>query len=72
MTSTERAFALSVAELAVKADSENVNIVDTLACCLFINGKVDEALKQVERCIELAPDNEEWLKRRASFVKDQG
>lgn len=69
LNAEEKAFALSVAEVAVQARGTDANIVDTYACCLFINGKVEEALKQVERCIELAPDNEEWLKRKKAFLE---
>lgn len=72
LSAEEKAWALKVAKVAVDAGSEDANIVDTYACCLFINGKVDEALKQVERCIELAPDKKEWRKRKASFMKGQG
>ena len=72
LTDEEKSFALKVAKVAVEADSTNANIVDTYACCLFINGKVDEALKQVERCIELDPAKEEWKKRKEGFLKVKG
>ncbi len=72
LSAEEHVFALVVAESAVKADSTNAAIVDTYACCLFINGKVAEAIKQVERCIELEPNKEEWIKRKATFLKAKG
>jgi len=72
LSKDDRAFALSVAETAAKASSEDVNVLDTYACCLFMNGKVKQAIAQAERCIELDPDNEEWTRRRDEFAQAQG
>lgn len=72
LTNAEKTFALEVAQAAVKAAKDDVNVIDTLACCLFINGRAADALKQVERCIELDPDNEEWKRRKAEFTKTSG
>ena len=71
LSAQEKAWALSVAEIAMKASDEDVNIIDTFACCLFINGHVQEALAQVDRCIELDPDNKDWRKRRKEFSADR-
>ncbi|MEQ1891080.1 MAG: thioredoxin family protein [Planctomycetota bacterium] len=60
-------FALSVAEKAVAASPDVPAVVDTLACCLFVLGKKEEALAQVRRCIELDPENPTWRERLAEF-----
>lgn len=60
-------FALSVAEQAVAAAPDVPAVVDTLACCLFVLGKKDEALAQVRRCVELDPENPTWRERLAEF-----
>jgi len=72
LDATEKAFALEVAVAAAKASDDDVNVIDTLACCLFINGKVKEALVEVQRCIELDPENPEWRKRREEFTTTSG
>jgi len=72
LDATEKAFALEVAVVAAKAADDDVNVIDTLACCLFINGKVKEALVEVQRCIELDPENPEWHKRREEFTTTSG
>lgn len=60
-------FALTVAEKAVTAAPDVPAVVDTLACCLFVVGKREEALAQVRRCIELDPENPTWRERLAEF-----
>lgn len=60
-------FALEVARKAVEAAPEVPAVVDTLACCLFAFGRTEEALAQVERCIQLDPQNPEWRERLAEF-----
>lgn len=72
LSKEEMGFALRVAEAAVKASEDDVNVIDTYACCLFINGKVKEALRQVDRCIELDPENKEWRTRREEFSAAKG
>jgi hypothetical protein len=60
-------FALEVAKKAVEAAPEVPAVVDTLACCLFAVGQRAEAVAQVERCIQLDPQNPEWRERLAEF-----
>jgi thiol-disulfide isomerase/thioredoxin len=60
-------FALSVAEKAVAAAPAVPAVIDTLACCLFVLGKKDEALAHVRRCIEIDPENPTWRERLAEF-----
>lgn len=62
-----KAFALEVARAAAEQADEDPNVLDTLACCLFMNGQVEEAIRQAERCVELAPDNEEFQSRLELF-----
>lgn len=61
-----KAFAL---EVAIKAagDSDNPNILDTLACCYYMNGQLDKALMTIEKCIKLDPENELWKQRLEMF-----
>lgn len=63
----DKAFALEVAKKTVEAAKDEVNVIDTYACCLYMNGKVDDALKQVARCIELDPKNKDWTDRQSQF-----
>jgi tetratricopeptide (TPR) repeat protein len=65
----DKAFALEVAEKVIGVSKDNVNAIDTYACCLFMNGKKDEALKQIARCIELEPEKPDWKNRLAEFQK---
>ncbi|MCC6406262.1 MAG: thioredoxin family protein [Planctomycetes bacterium] len=60
-------FALGVAELAAAAEPDRPAILDTLACCRWMNGDRERARELVERCIELEPKNPEWKARRAAF-----
>jgi tetratricopeptide (TPR) repeat protein len=69
LSPADRAFALEVAEKVARTAPENVNAIDTYACCLFMNGRKDEALKQVARCIELEPEKSTWKDRLAEFQK---
>jgi len=62
-----KGFALKVARGAAAAMKDNVNLLDTLACVLFMNGDREGALKQVHRCIELDPDNQAWTERLREF-----
>ncbi len=61
-----KAFALEIAMTAAK-DSEDPNVLDTLACCYFMNGQSEKAIATIDRCIELQPENGDWKKRRAMF-----
>lgn len=69
LSPADKAFALEVAERVTKASPDDVNAIDTYACCLFMNGRKDEALKQVARCIELEPKKNDWKDRLAEFQK---
>ena len=40
---------------------------DVLACCLFMNGQKDEAIKLNARCIELEPKSSAWADRAKEF-----
>jgi Flp pilus assembly protein TadD len=68
-TRADLEFALEVATKAVAAAPDVANVVDTHACCLFAVGRVDEALVQARRCIELDPKNPSWRERVAEFSK---
>lgn len=72
LTPEEKQWALEVAEIAMKASDGDVNVIDTFACCLFINGRTEEAIQHIERCIELDPANKTWSERRDEFRKTQG
>lgn len=63
----DKRFALSVATEAQRLEPDNALVLDTYACCLFMNGREDEARCQVKRCIELDPENKEWRKRLTQF-----
>lgn len=63
----EKAFALSVSTEAADRAPEDANALDTYACCLAMNGKRDEAIAVVKRCIALEPDNPEHAQRLAEL-----
>ena len=62
-----RAFALEVARKAASLEPENAHVIDSLACSLFMNGLVDEAIEQAERGVELAPDDAELARHLETF-----
>lgn len=64
----EKAFALQVAARAAELAPEAPAVVDTLACCLWMNGKKDEALAAARRCVELDPKNDAWRERVEEFT----
>jgi thiol-disulfide isomerase/thioredoxin len=66
----EKAWALEVSKSAVKADDANHHLLDTLACCYFMNGDHEQALEVIERCKELDPENELWAKRVEEFTPE--
>lgn len=55
-TDGDYSSALILAEAALKAEPDNVNILDTLAHVYFLGGKVDEAIRTQERVVRLAPE----------------
>ena len=61
-----KAFALDIAMTAAK-NSKDPNVLDTLACCYFMNGQSEKAIATIDRCIELQPENGDWKERRAMF-----
>lgn len=61
-------FALAVAERAVKLAPKDPAVVDTLACCQFALGQLDEALATIRHCIELDPANPQWRRRLDEFT----
>jgi len=65
----DKTFALEVAERFAPGAQDDVNALDTYACALFLNGKKEQALQQIARCIELDPKNGDWKDRRAQFLK---
>ena len=69
ITTEEKAWALAVARKAALAAGDDVAVLDTLACCLYMNGLKSEALSAVRRCIELDPDMEEWRERLRAFER---
>lgn len=62
-------FALEVARAAAERAPDEAAILDTLACCLWMNGETQRARELVERCIELEPRNGEWKRRRAELAR---
>jgi hypothetical protein len=67
LTQVDRLFALELAATAVSLAPEEVNTIDTYACCLSINGDLTEAIVQIRRCLDLDPSNEMWKTRLRSF-----
>ena len=63
-----KAFALVVATRAADASGDDPNVIDTLACCLFMNGRTEEAVAAIDRCIARQPDEAAWRERREMFL----
>ncbi|MCE9594263.1 MAG: thioredoxin family protein [Planctomycetes bacterium] len=61
-------FALEVAKAAAEIEPDDAAILDTLACCHWMNGEFARARELVERCIQLEPKNPEWTARREAFA----
>lgn len=68
LSAAERRFALEVATEAIRLEPNNVLLLDTYACCLWMNDRKEEAKTQINRCIELDPENKEWRKRLTQLV----
>lgn len=67
LSAEDKAFALTVAtKLAEKAPSD-ADVLETVACVQFMNGKKDDAQKTVRRCIELDPKNDQYKDRLKEF-----
>lgn len=67
LTVDEREWALGVAKVAMDASDEEVFVIDTYACLLFLNGRPEDALHHIDTCIRLDPDNDTWKRRRKEF-----
>lgn len=67
LSDEEKAFALEIATKANDAGKDDVSVIDTYAACLDMNGKKEEAIRQIQRCIELQPDNPKWKDRLAEL-----
>ncbi|TDJ66765.1 MAG: DUF255 domain-containing protein [Planctomycetota bacterium] len=67
LSTEEQVWALAVARKAAQAAGDDAAVLDTLACCLYMNGLQSEALCTVRRCIELDPDMAEWRERLQAF-----
>lgn len=68
LTAAQKTFAVEVAKRAAELSDGDVNVIDTYACCLFMNGDKQGAIKQVRRCLELDPGNKEWIGRLEEFI----
>jgi hypothetical protein len=67
LSADEKAFALGVGQkIESKAEKETAAL-DAVACCYFINGKKEDALKLVRKCIELEPTNADFKARLTEF-----
>jgi hypothetical protein len=67
LAAEDKRFARDVAKRVAELAGEEPAVLDTLACCTFMNGDKDEALRLVRRCLELDPTNEQWKLRLEEF-----
>lgn len=67
LSEEEKTFALAVAEKVVNLAKDDVELIDLYAVCLHTNGKKEDALKQIERCVQLDPKNPQWKTRQSEF-----
>jgi len=67
LSGDQKSFALEVARKASAAAPDNINTLDTLACCAYMNGRTDEAREIMQRCIDLEPDQPQWKLRIREF-----
>ena len=70
LSAKDLAWAVKVAEAVVAKVPNHAYAVDTLACCLFAVGRVDEAVAHIRKCIELEPNNPTWRARLKEFTKE--
>jgi thiol-disulfide isomerase/thioredoxin len=68
LSDAEKTLALEAARKAAKVAVDQSSVLDTLACCYFMNGQNAKALETVERCAELDPTNPLWEERRVEFA----
>ena len=62
-----RAKGIEIARIAVDLAPGSPDIIDTLACLLYANGEVEEAIELMKRCISLEPDKVLWQERLERF-----
>ena len=67
LSDDDKAFALTVAMKTAQASPEDASVLDTYACTLYMNGKLDEAVATIKKAIALDPDNDEWQARLTMF-----
>lgn len=67
LSKEEKDFALEVAYKALNASPGEVNVMDTVACCLYMGGHTVDAVKMVKECIKIDPDNQAWRDRIKMF-----
>lgn len=60
-------WALEVATKVAEVVPDEAYVIDTLACCLFAVGRREDALREIQRCIELEPLNYQWKERLHQF-----
>jgi thioredoxin-related protein len=63
----DKTLALEMARKVQSLQPDDVAVLDLVACCQFMNGEKDEALKTNARCIELDPKNAAWQARKTEF-----
>lgn len=66
-----RQEAIAVARHAVTLEPKAADILDTLACLLFSDGQVDEAIRLMRQCIQLEPDSDIWEQRLEMFEREE-
>jgi len=62
-----RSAAIGIARQAVAAAPTTAEVLDTLACLLFNDGQIDEAVRLMRDCIRLEPDRDLWEERLEMF-----
>jgi tetratricopeptide (TPR) repeat protein len=68
LTEDERALALEVAERALELLPDEASVLDTAACCNFMNGNRERALELLARARELDPAGDtDWDEHEALF-----
>ena len=66
------AEAVELAEAAVAARPDDMNMQDTLALALSSAGRYDEALRVIELAIQRERQNLTWIKTKAVILEDAG
>ena len=67
LTEEEKSLAVGIAYKALNAAPGDVNVMDTVACCLFMNGHIIDAVKMSKECVKIDPENKLWMERIAEF-----